>query len=304
MKHVTLITTCTGRKRVLPKEEAHFRNVPKWDPDAAARHWLSQLAGLGRTRADKMYSGRGFAEARRAAELLGAPLKIISAGLGLVDAEAEVPSYEATISPGLPNAIPTHLGIAPDHWWAVLKQYQRFEWPSGCRLLLIAASGSYLQMVERDLLTLPVERLRLFTRTEVGALPADLRSAVMPYDDRLEAEGGRPGTVADFAQRAMADFTQFILPNSFTGGVEDHAALVRSRLEPLAAPMKRVGRRATDDEIRAAIGVHYHAVGGQSSRMLQKLRRELGIACEQSRFRDLFNNFEELQGEGMECLPL
>jgi hypothetical protein len=159
-------------------------------------------------------------------------------------------------------------------------------------------------MIEQDLLALPTNRLRLFTRTEAEALPAGLRSAVMPYDDRLDAKDGRPGTIADFAQRAMADFAENILTRSPEGSVEDHASLVLARLKPLTAPIKRIGRKATDEEIKSAISIHYHAVGGQSSQMLQKLRRELGLACEQSRFRDLFKSVVQKQGEEIACLPL
>jgi len=306
MSQAIIITTCTGRKRIRPSAEAHFQQVPRCDAEAAARYWLNRLAGLMCTvRADKLYSGRGFAEARRAAELLGAPLKIISAGLGLVDAAAEVPAYEATIAPGSLDTISSHLKVTPERWWAALRCYQQFEWPTDAQLLLIAASGPYLKMIEQDLLELQVDRLRLFTRADIGSLAAPLRSAVMPYDDRLDAGDGRPGTVADFAQRAMAHFAEHVLLRAPAGGLEDHARMVLSHLGPLTAPAKRVGRRATDDEIRAAIAAHFEAVGGQSSQMLRKLRDELGLACEQSRFRDLFRGFVQTQREGgVECLPL
>lgn len=305
MSQIVLITTCTGRKRLRPSGEVHFRRVLRCDAEAAARHWLKRLASSMCTlRADQLYSGRGFAEARRAAKALGAPLKIISAGLGLVDAAVEVPSYEATIAPGSPDTISSHLDVTPERWWAALKSCQQFEWPVGAQLLLIAASGPYLKMIEQDLLALPIDRLRLFTRADIRALPAPLRAAVMPYDDRLDASDGRPGTIADFAQRAMAHFAEHVLPYAPAGGLEEHTGLVLSRLSPLMAPAKRVGRKATDEEIKAAIAAHFEAVGGQSSQMLRKLRDDLGLACEQSRFRDLFRGVVRTQrGEGVECLP-
>ncbi len=81
--------------------------------------------------------------------------------------------------------------------------------------------------------------------------------------------------------------------------------MVLSHLSPLTAPAKRVGRRATDEEIKAAIAAHYEAVGGQSSQMLRKLRDELGLACEQSRFRNLFKGVVQMRREeGVECLVL
>ncbi|MBF9235129.1 hypothetical protein [Microvirga alba] len=236
---------------------------------------------------------------------MNAPLKIISAGLGLVDSEAHVPAYEATVAPGSLDTISSHLNVTSERWWAALKSCQQFKWPTGAQLLLIAASGPYLKMIEQDLRGLSVDRLRLFTRADIRALPASLRSAVMPYDDRLDASDGRPGTIADFAQRAMAHFAEHVLPCAPAGDLKEHTGLVLSRLSPLTAPPKRIGRKATDEEIMAAIAAHFEAVGGQSSQMLRKLRNELGLACEQSRFRDLFKGVVQRQrGEGMGCLPL
>lgn len=305
MSQVVLITTCTRRKRALPNENAHFRKIPRGEVNAAAQQWLERLSSLGSTtRADQLYSGRAFAEARRAADHLNAPLKIVSAGLGLIDAESEVPSYEATIALGSLDSISSHLNVTPEQWWAALKQCRRFQWPSDEALLLVAASGPYLRMIEQDLLTLPINRLRIFTRTQTGALPPALRAAVMPYDSRLDAGNGRPGTIADFAQRALAHFAEYILPCAPMGDLNEHTRLVLSHLGPLVSPTKRVGRKATDDEIRTAISIHYDSVGGQSSQMLRKLRDELGIACEQSRFRDLFKGVAQGGLVRATCLPL
>jgi hypothetical protein len=304
MQSVVLITTCTGRKRVRPKDDVHFRHMRGRDIQAAARDWVERIASVDcATTANELYSGRGFAEAKRAAALLGAPLKIVSAGLGLIDSDRPVPAYEATISPGSPDSICSHLGIQPQIWWAALKEQLQFKWPPDDKLLLIAASGPYLEMIEQDLLRLRIERLRLFTRTRISELPKALRSAVMPYDGRLDAECARPGTIADFAQRALAHFVEHVLPYSLMGSTDDHAALVRSSLNSLEAPVRRTGRGATDEEIKSIIRAHYESVGGRSSLMLRKLRDEIGVACEQSRFKVLFKAVARDQEE-MACLPL
>src|SRR5687767_15156462 len=100
MNKVVVVTTCTGRKSVRPSQAAHFRHVDRCGIDIALRNWFDRLAAESRAiRADHLYRGRAFAEARATAQRLTAPLKIISAGLGLIDARDVVPPYEATVSP-------------------------------------------------------------------------------------------------------------------------------------------------------------------------------------------------------------
>lgn len=62
--------------------------------------WVGRLeAADARVPAGRLYYGRGFAESESAAEAIGAPLFIVSAGLGMVAAETQVPSYSLTVTP-------------------------------------------------------------------------------------------------------------------------------------------------------------------------------------------------------------
>jgi hypothetical protein len=63
-----------------------------------------------------------------------------------------------------------------------------------------------------------------------------------------------------------------------------------SRLRP-PKPISRA--KATDEEIVTLIHRHWATMNGQSSRMLRHLRDHLHIACEQTRFRDLFRTAKD-----------
>jgi hypothetical protein len=293
MASFAVLTTCTGRKRLAAPVSARFREAPAFGVYGAARQWFSHLSSCQTTKAGNLYSGRGFKEARLAAGSLSAPLFIASAGLGLVSAEAIVPAYEATISPNSPDNVCKRLGVVPSEWWAALQATSPYATAGPPReaLILVASSGPYLQLLRRELMSRPVERIRLFSRTGVGSVPPELRPALMPYDARFDAPGGPcPGTFSDFPQRALRHFAEHILVLSPDADAQEHARLVQCALTGLKATKTKVGRVTSDDEIRAIIEEHFDRVDGRSSRMLRKLRDELGIACEQSRFRDLFRD--------------
>ena len=63
---------------------------------ATWRNWLREANPS--VAAKRLYAGRGFAEATLAAECCHADLWIVSAGLGLVHGEEEVPAYDLTLS--------------------------------------------------------------------------------------------------------------------------------------------------------------------------------------------------------------
>lgn len=287
-------------------EVARFRSVPRLDPDAAARHWFRGLGEVKeRTPARALYSGRGFQEAVNAATALSAQLVIASAGLGLISSDALVPAYEATIVPGAPDSICACLGTSPQNWWRALTRLTQCEWPSQDTLLLVALSRPYLEMLEGDLLKRDPEQIRIFTRTPPDRLHPGIRMSVMPYDARFDAPGGPcPGTIADFAQRALAHFSRHILPQSPVGDLTQHRDLVSTSLSSLIARSRRQGTPMPDQELKAVIRAHYAQVGGRSSRMLRRLRDDLGLACEQSRFSRLFREVQISLVRETQCLPL
>jgi len=292
--NVLVITNCTNRKGLTPASDLQARHLPPGEVGKVAANWWARV-GRDRNRmpARSLYKGRAFAEAVRAAQLLGAELVTVSAGLGLVSGTLPVPAYSLTISSGSDDSILAKTGATAGDWWRALRAAAgQSDWPDA-DLILVALSTPYLSMVADDLSAWPAERrnrLRIFT----GAWPANvappLRDAVMPYDRRFDAIGGpNPGIQGDFAQRVLRHFAEFVLPTTGRASLEEHRASVEAVLGLLKVRERPNRTKVPDETITQLILENWSAAEGRSSVMLRLLRDQLDVACEQGRFKDLFN---------------
>lgn len=297
-----VLTSCTNRKRVPAPRALTACAVKAGALDTVAADWTERIAGADlAVAASELYCGRAFREAEAAAAIAGGRLMVVSAGLGLVAADTCVPSYSLTVVPGAGDNILERIAGRPSaaDWWQALGRRSAFgvslvECIKSSRgLVLMALSAQYLNMVAADLLAVSEKaqrRFRIFCLSPRSALPEGLRGYVMPYDARFDGAGSPvPGTRGDFAQRALIHFVEKILPARADGDLEAHAKAVNRTLSALRPPETITRTKASDAEIIALIHRHWNAVEGRSGRMLRYLRDDLGVACEQSRFRDLFN---------------
>lgn len=295
-----VVTSCSKRKTIPPPTELQAARLERGNLSSLARRWASEVGqAKSRLPAAKLYSGRAFREAERAAAPISARVYVLSAGLGLIPVDLEVPSYSLTVANGVDNILARLEGPedrSPGNWWRELlsalgsRGFEALldETPG---LVLLACGGAYLAMIEDELRELPeakLDRLRLFSATPEAAVAERLRPFLMAYDRRLEVLPRRSGTLADFAQRALRHFAEVILPGAPKAGAADHRAAVIAALDGVEAPAKRRGKSLGDDEIIALIVDHWQACSGRSSTMLRRLRDDLGVACEQNRFKSLF----------------
>lgn len=289
-----VIVMCSKRKRAPADPTLQAKSLNAGGASDVAAAWGQRLRSARATiKAGDLYGGRGFVEAKRAASHLGAPLSIVSAGLGLVDAGTQVPSYCLTTAPRDPDNILNKTGGSSSEWWTELQgvsPYASRSTESETGLILAALSGGYVAMVSGEWSRWPAERLarlRLFTKERpLGAAEA-LAPSWMPYDDRLEDPGQEvAGTDGDFAQRALRHFVMTV--GGLSSAAEDRALVARS-LEGLSARVRPNRPRLGDEAIIGLIHEHWTVVDGRSGAMLRHLRRTLGFACEQSRFKDLFH---------------
>src|SRR4051812_30887952 len=97
---------CSKRKRAAADPMLVARDLQAGEVAEVAADWGRRLGSGGATiKAGDLYAGRGFSEATRAAAYLGARLNIVSAGLGLIDAQTLGPSYSLTTAPRDPDNI-------------------------------------------------------------------------------------------------------------------------------------------------------------------------------------------------------
>lgn len=292
-----VITACTNRKRKSVPDRLSIGGLGKASLPQLAADWGCRLdAAADRFPAKEIYGGRGFQEAVAAADAIDARLMIVSAGLGLVEASSEVPPYACTIVLGVQDSISCQVDgpFSATRWWAELGRVSPFD--LGLRdvaaaengLILAALSDAYIDMVAGDLAALPLSvrsRLRLFTRAPRTRISSDLLPCVMPYDDRLDGpDSPIPGTLSDFASRALRHFVENIFYARHDRSVVEHSSAVSEVLAEWRRPEKVVRRREGDAGILDILRAHWHDRSGIS---LARLRGEFNIACEQGRYSSL-----------------
>jgi hypothetical protein len=301
-----VITSCTNRKRRAPDNTLRGTSLQRGELGAVAQAWAHCLrSAQPAARADVLYCGRAFRDAKAAAECARGALYIVSAGLGLVPAHVKVPSYSLTITSNSSESILTRIdgSGSATRWWEALTSCSPFSDQLATVVqqhpgpILVALPATYLSMVSAQIDELPSAaraRLRIFTGMPSHSIPLTLRPYKMPYDARFDGAGTLyPGTQGDFAQRALLHFVERILPQEPTGDAEAHTKAVNASLANLRAPVIPHRQRLSDRALIDLIHKHWDAARGQSGRMLRVLRDDLEVACEQSRFRSLFDAAKE-----------
>lgn len=217
----------------------------------------------------------------------------MSAGLGLVADTASVPAYDLTLSPMAASMIQRRVRGTFDApaWW---KRMQAGPYANDLAMLsggngriLVALTQPYAALCGAALAQLPKEdihRLRLFGGGLKAHLPATLHANILPYDARLDALV--PGTRLNFAARALAHFAT-LLQDAPQDAIETDCARVERALASEIRPTSCVRTRATDDELLCRIGGFIRR-GLSAPAALRELRSCAGVACEERRFRRLF----------------
>lgn len=298
-----VITSCTNRKRNFARKPLHVRKLKLGPFDKVAAQWLDWIQSATETvLASELYLGRSIRDAKASKEALDGHLFIVSAGLGLVSENKQIPEYSLTVSRASSENIQKRIkgdGFTHEAWWktvnsgrkpyASLHQLIKFSRPHG---VAIAMPTEYWQLVRADLQQVPefeAQRLRLFGPKNTDVIPDHLVRCIMPYDDRLDGpDSPISGTKTDFPQRAMRHFVQYIAQNWEDVAPEVHAKSVQKKMAKFRAPTKFNRAPKTDDQLVELIQLHWDKVEGYSTRMLRYFRDDLKIACEQKRFQGLF----------------
>jgi hypothetical protein len=300
LPEVIVVTNCTNRKRkadiVLGLQDLGTAS----SLDELAGDWKRRVQTVAKRQmqpAVVLYAGRSITEARRTAEILAAPLYIVSAGHGLVRSEEPIPSYNVTATPGPDNELHrclVRLGKTPSDWWQALvdafgrrRSLAELVKNSGIATVLLAVPSAYLALLERDLTELDkddLSRLRILTSPHGAAgLRERLQLAVLPYDERLEGMAAFAGTRSDFPQRALHHFVAVLKGHELPLDVARER--VRLAMNALRKPALPKRQRRSDEEIMALLRQNWARFNGSATGLLRFLRDEALVACEQSRFR-------------------
>lgn len=296
-----VVTSCTSRKRGGAVPLKFAAGMIGADIATTAGRWRNAVRHHPvRVRAEDLYGGRSFSDARAVAHAVHAEFFIVSAGLGLIAANDQVPPYDLTVASKKSdlNTALARLGCDVGAWWKALCGGQGISELIRRRpeaLVLIAMPATYIQMVADELESVglsDIQRVRLFT-SPAGRelLPPSLLPAALPYDERLECVRGYGGTRGDFPQRALRHFVEQVRE---PGQDLSRAALaVEKALALLKAPSMMKRPRLSDDEVKQLIRLYWDRCNGHASKLLRALRHEARVACEQARFSGLWRAVRE-----------
>lgn len=291
-----VLTPCSARKQKLPIGILDASRQRVGPQNEVVRAWITSLVSAkGQVPAQDLYQGASFSRLQRVAASFSCSLFVVSAGLGLVAGTTRVPAYDLTLSPSAPTRIQARITdrFDPAAWWQQI-QTGRFASPleaiaTGQGRILIALTKPYAQLIGVALAQLSpavIQRLRIFGSSLEHFLPTTLRAQIMPYDARLDVVA--PGTCLDFSSRALTHFAALIATQSLQGAADD-AARVCAALAPTPVPQSIRRPKASDEELLRRIAPFVQR-GLPSTSALRELRKCFGIACEQSRFRRLYES--------------
>jgi hypothetical protein len=262
--------------------------------EARLAKWLEAItaAQVGHRVAD-LYQGEHWSVARSLSSDV-VSVWTASAGFGLLSLEDNVPSYDATFSPGHPSSV-SHARSALvrrselSRWWSAIQMR-----PTRARSdtlssliadgpVIIAASQPYLQAMRGEILDAHDQQDHALVLSTAGSVPSDLSHLRLPCDGRLRSVlGGSMGAVSVRLAKELASIPE--------GEFTVTSAVDRTkRLMAASEPLPRYERTTlTDIQVVEFIEHHRRKIEHASASRLLRELRDSGMACEQSRFRRLF----------------
>ena len=309
-KAIHIIVTCTKRKSRPVPRELQLGTVPGRSVHKVSATWLERLQSnrLPLMLASELYAGDQWQIAKSLPEVaydngIDACLWICSAGYGLVPASAMIHPYSATFSASHPDSVRRlehGNGLAIATWWERLMEW-RGPVPSACRSLtelarrypsrpiLVVASPVYLGAMRTDLeaAASALESSDLLTIVSAGSeRRGPLAKNILPCDSRLQPVlgGALMSLNVRVARKLLADAGQQPLRCQELA-VEFEKLLYRQ-------PDRVTFRRATmtDLQVRTFIQDELKRDNGARPSPLLRRLRDLGRACEQKRFRLIFES--------------
>lgn len=310
MREINVVVTCSDRKKVPIAAALRLRNVSGATVEDRLDVWTSRLAAAGSigARADAVYGGSHWSA------VLGLPSElpsfgarvrtwICSAGYGLISPSTPIAGYGATFAYEAEDAVSNGEDFSTrvdetQRWWSGLSAWRgagygkprsltELATSNRQALMLVAASPAYLRAMAQDLL-----RARTVLRSAkqlsiisagTGRLPG-LQEHLLPVDGKLlPVVGG-----------AMPSLNVRILRKILLEASRWHPRLpdLKRRYEALMKrqqPLEKFDRRPISDA-EVVTFIEDALKQDPSTRHTPLLRRlrDSGRACEQSRFRQLF----------------
>lgn len=300
-----IVATCTDRKALAPS--VRLRDIRGRSIDQRFEAWERAIrtAHGERSSAAELYQGGYWAVVRGLTQVASAAgwtpqLWVSSAGYGVVrDSQRMVP-YSATFASGHPDSVDagSRDGLATAKWWAAVTSGKHRLGRTVASIasaeprstVLLLASPAYLAAMADDLIrasTLFKGRGGLFiVSSKVPAAYPSLAASWIRSTASLQ--GALGGGLVSLHARVARHLLRTMTPHAFL--TENLATMSQDLEKHGASPRARqAGSPMTDEEVVAFIRAELkRASDARHTRLLRELRNS-GRACEQARFRRLFN---------------
>ena len=316
-RHLNIVVTCTKRKTCPVDRELKLGTINGRTVNELCSRWVERLRSnpASRVEAEFLYAGDQWKIAATLPDVaavgqMQARLWVCSAGYGLIPASASIQPYSATFSPRHPDSIQQRkVGAGHEflaNWWSELATWEGPVAGEPRTLqslvdndpkapLIVVASPVYLAAMRADLDAAVIRLAHSDLLTIISAGAADigtLQRNVLPCDGRLQAilGGALMSLNVRVARRLLESPLRWPLrcsqvATTFDALLQDCPDLVRYDRSPLS-----------DTEVREFILKHLILNPNQRHSPLLRRLRDEGNACEQKRFRALFQETQEAIG--------
>jgi hypothetical protein len=305
-----IIASCADRKRSGYSPEIRLRSMRGHDPAERLEQWWTALSAQGGSRlaARDLYVGPYWSTVRELSEVdtrgrLAISMWVASAGYGLVPDTAQIRPYSATFRPNVADSVVRRAdktrGLRTKMWWEGLARKHSLGWKAPRRIsslakkepharIMVIGSSGYISAMEDDLLAVlkihgSSERL-VIVSGDPRSCRDELHGSWIESSARLQFKvgGSLPALHARVARQILYDAPQY--------GLEASALRARWARISERSPeiMKPVRTPASDLEVKSFIREALRKEPALKHTRLLRDFRISGHACEQSRFRDLF----------------
>ncbi len=290
LQKLTLVVTCTDRKRLPASVDLQVRSLPGSTLAARADAWIQRLsAPVEKLPLVELYKGEAWQQVRelvRTAWRMGyAPeLIVASAGLGLRHSESQAGGYAATFAHGHADSVASRDDDARA-WWACM-QAAPDVLPAPSRLLtgrvLVVASSAYARGIATTLHQVAETASIALLVGGMCDIPGLTR---LSPNKALRAPLG--GTASSLNLRMAQRWLEM------TEGRELVSNRIRQEWQRWCASVEQTEsydrRRLTDEQVQEFISEIRAANPRASASSVLRALRDGGFACEQSRCRRLFH---------------
>ena len=307
-----VLTNCSERKR--DGGNSQHLSAYKGSLGQKARRWCNLLArpSSDRIPAIERYQGDHWTASLRLlrkAEKAGweTDLWVASAGYGLIPAHAPILPYAATFAGNHPDSVAAGTSYFPKEasrqWWSYLSEWEgpmagsprtledlAAQYPEAAWLVLM--SPTYLEALTEDLLAARGEMTHPDRLLVVSGAPGPSDPKLVPHwVPSLEiCRGVLGGSCSSLNARVAGHVASSYSPDQWTSEViQPQMNLWMAGLDPIERPARKA---ISDADALAFIRKRTRQLGRTSHTALLRELRDQGIACEQKRFKALFQSLE------------